>query len=150
MSTTAPPLSWKWILIGAGIIAALNLILRTVLAETIAAAYLEENMTMVYVWVAVIAAGSFGAGGLLTGWFSPGETVKEPAIASAIAVLVNAAENYAVMSTYEGLAVGGWLIGTLIMVAIGFGLGMAGGWLGDKIQGDSTDKMRERGELPPT
>jgi len=145
-----PPLSWKWILIGAGMIAAINLILRTALAQTMAAAYLEGDMAMLYVWVAVIAAGSFGVGGLLTGWFSPGETVKEPAIASAIAVLLNAAENYAVSSVYEGFSLGGWAVGTAIMVVIGFGLGMAGGWIGEKIQGDSTEKMRERGELPPS
>ena len=31
-----------------------------------------------------------------------------------------------------------------------FGTAMAGAWVGEKIQGDTTDKMRERGELPPT
>lgn len=141
------PLSWKWILIGAGITFALNLILVEVFKGAMAEAYANDANASLYLYVALIAAGAFGVGGLLTGWFSPGETIKEPAIAAAIAVLLNSADNYYVSSQFEGFDVMGWLIGTVIMVAIGFGLGMAGGWIGEKIQGDSTDKMRERGEL---
>jgi hypothetical protein len=28
-------------------------------------------------------------------------------------------------------------------------MGLAGAWVGEKLQGDTGDKMRERGDLPP-
>ena len=94
----------------------------------------------------LLVGGSFFVGGLIVGWWSPGETIKEPAYAALAAVVFNAGLN--ARNIGENMSTMQWLIGSAIMAAIGFAFGMAGGWAGEKIQGDTTDKMRERGELP--
>ena len=149
-------ISWKWVVVGAGIIIALNQVMIAALKDPILATLTVDDAgvasfgAMFWVYLGVIAVVSYMVGGFLTGWFSPGETVREPAMASALAVLVNLIGDYAQQSQYDGFTFGRWFIGAAIMLVIGFFLGMAGGWLGERAQGDTTEKMRERGELPPT
>lgn len=140
--------SWKWVAIGAMVIIGLNQLLQEALAEPVGGALFESmGMGGLYLYVAIIAFGSFFVGGLITGWWSPGETIKEPAYAALLAVVVNAGANFRNVDG-EAFTMMDWLIGSAIMAAIGFGFGMAGGIAGEKIQGDTTDKMRERGEMP--
>jgi hypothetical protein len=139
--------NFKWVAIGAVVIIGLNQLLQEVLAEPVGASLFESmGMAGLYVYVALIAFGSFFLGGLIVGWWSPGETIKEPAYAALAAVVLNAALN--ARNIGEGMSTVQWAIGSAIMAAIGFAFGMAGGMAGEKIQGDTTDKMRERGELP--
>ncbi len=148
-------ISWKWVVVGAGIIIALNQVMAAVLTGPMAATITIDEAgaasvgAMFWVYIALIAVGSYTVGGFITGWLSPGETIREPAFASALAVIVNSIGSYAIQSGAEGFAFGQWLVGAAISVVLGFFLGMAGGWLGEKAQGDTTEKMRERGELPP-
>jgi len=91
--------------------------------------------------------GSFFGGGLLVGWASPGETIREPAIGAAIAVVFNVA-NWVLRAGDQGEGItAGFFIGVAITIAVGYGLALLGAKLGERIQGDTTDKMRERGLL---
>jgi hypothetical protein len=155
-NTSISPL---WVAIGAGIIIALNLVMKAVLQEPIANSLLVSEVdgqqviafsTMTWVYVGVIALGSFPLGGLVIGYLSPGETIREPALACVLAVVVNSAWDYMNVSADPNFALGGWLVGIVIVMVLAFVLGLAGGWLGERLQGDTTDKMRERGLLPPT
>jgi hypothetical protein len=149
-------ISWKWVVIGGGITIVLNKVLILALSGPLANAVVigEDGVatgvtTMFWVYLALITIGSYFVGGIATGWLSPGETIKEPAAAAALAVLINSISDYLMQSQNEAFAVGPWLMGAVAMMVLGFGLGLAGGWLGERLQGDTTDKMRERGELPP-
>ncbi len=97
----------------------------------------------VYGFTALIAVLSFGGGGFLIGYFSAGTTIKEAALACTIAALFNA--GITLWQSPDTLTA----VGTAIAMGVGYAFGFAGGWLGERIQGDTTDKMRERGELPP-
>jgi len=151
-------ISLLWVTIGAAIIIALNLVLKAVLQGPIGDSLVTSEVdgqqvvafsTMTWVYVGVIALGSFPLGGIVIGYLSPGETIREPALACTIAVLANSIWDYVQVSADPAFAVGGWLVGIVIVMVLAFVLGLAGGWLGEKLQGDTTDKMRERGVLPP-
>jgi hypothetical protein len=135
-------LSLMWVLIGAFAILVLNDVMRLLLAGNVGASL------GVYALIGIVAFGSFFVGGLLIGLFSPGETIREPALAAGIAVLINARTSF---SNIDGqtFTFGHWLGGTGISVVLGFAMGLAGAWIGEKLQGDTGDKMRERGDLPP-
>ncbi len=140
--------NFKWVAIGAVVIIGLNQLLMEGLGGTVGAALVESMGTAgLYVYAALIAFGSFFVGGLIVGWWSPGETIKEPAYAGLVGVLFNAGLNFRNVDG-EAFTMLDWAIGSAILAAVGFGFAMAGGWTGEKIQGDTTDKMRERGELP--
>jgi hypothetical protein len=149
-------ISWKWVVIGAGITIVLNKVLILLLAGPMQNAVVvgDDGVAtglsgMFWVYLALIAVGSYFVGGVFTGWLSPGETIKEPAGAAALAVVLNSISDFLMQSGSEGFAMGQWIVGAAISVVLGFALGLAGGWLGERIQGDTTDKMRERGEMPP-
>lgn len=136
------PLSVKWVIIGASVIGGLNWLLRTVLAEPLAVP-LIESMGMLggaLVFVLIVAFGSFFCGGAGVAYASPGDTIKEPAVAATVAVAVNSAHYAWTSSDVSPL-------GIAIAVAIGYAFALAGAKVGERLQGDTTDKMRERGEL---
>lgn len=137
-----PPLSLKWIIIGASVIGGLNWLLRTVLAEPLLIPLIEAMGVSVgaLVFVLIVQLGSFFFGGLGVAYASPGNTIKEPAIAATVAVAVNAA-HYAVTTRDFSP------IGIAIAIAMAYAFALAGAHLGERLQGDTTDKMRERGEL---
>jgi hypothetical protein len=140
--------SWKWVAIGAMVIIGLNQLLQELLAAPVGGTLYESmGVPGLYLYVALIAFGSFFVGGLIVGWWSPGETIKEPAFAALAGVLVNAGFNLRNVDG-EAMTMMDWAIGSAIMAVIGFLFGMGGGWTGERLQGDTTDKMRERGELP--
>src|SRR5262245_2585220 len=85
-------LSLKWVLIGAGAILVLTDVMRALLAGAVGGSLVESlgQAGGTYALIGNGAFGSFFVGGLLIGLFSPGETIKEPALAAGIAVLINA------------------------------------------------------------
>ena len=137
-----PPLSTKWIIIGASVIGGLNWVLRTALAEPVLIPLVESMGVNVgaLVFVLIVQLGSFFCGGLGVAYVSPGNTIKEPAIAATLAVAVNSA--HYVITTRDFSP-----IGIAIAVAMAYAFALGGAHLGERLQGDTTDKMRERGEL---
>lgn len=145
MPQVTKEVSFKWIAIGASLIFGLNKLLQVVLEQPVAAPLIEKlSTTGLVIYILLIAFGSFFLGGLLVSWLSPGETIKEPAYASLLAILVNG--TYNLITVQETIELS-WFFWLAVTAGISFGLGLAGGWLGEKIQGDTTDKMRERGEF---
>lgn len=71
---------------------------------------------------------SFFVGGIIVGRLSPGETIKEPGIASLIAIGVNIVINTVVIGRFPGI------LGIAIVAALGYGLGVAGGSVGEAWQ----------------
>src|SRR5262245_21887700 len=143
-------LSLKWVLIGNLVILVLNDVMKALLAGNVGASLVQSfgQPAGIYALIGIVAFGSFFVGGLVIGLFSPGETIREPALAAGYAVLINARMSF---NSVDGnvFTVTDWLIGTLISVVLGLGMGLAGAWVGEHLQGDTGDKMRERGDLPP-
>ena len=138
------PLSIKWILIGAVVQGGLCWLLRESLVEPVALPLIEamgfEGGLLTY--AVLVAFGAFFGGGLLVAYFSPGDTIKEPAISATIAIAFNQAVT---LAWEEGAQFS--LLGTAISVLLGYGFALAGAKVGEKLQGDTTDKMRDRGTL---
>ncbi len=136
-----PSLDLKWTIIGAAVIVGLNQVLSRGLAGSLLPSLVGSlgEMGGLVVFALVVALGSFFVGGLLVGWLSPGETLAEPAVACVVAVAIN--------GVVAGVTGAGNLLGLVIAAAIGFALGLLGAKVGERIQGDTTEKMRERGEL---
>lgn len=142
--------SYKWVLIGAGIIFAQNLLAQALFADPVKTKLLLSfpGLTGVLIFVGLIAFVSFFIGGALIGLFSPGETVKEPAFAALIAAGLNCLENFRNVDG-KSLTVVGWLIGSLIILGVGFVMALGGAWVGEKLQGDTAQKHKEAQEQPP-
>lgn len=141
MSETPAPLSIKWVIIGAAIMGGLSWLLPLMLAEPLLPPLVESlGVAGWFVFALVIAVGAFFGGSLLVAYYSPGTTIREPAIASTIAVAVN---------QIFWLRQGGELdiLGIAISVGMNYGFAFLGAKVGEKLQGETTDKMRERGEL---
>lgn len=140
------PTLYKWVIIGAAFIIALlegfGAFLEPFLAPSLLESFGLEGGLLLYALILSILA--FFGGGVLLGWMSPGETLKEPAYATAIVVIFNALRSLSAQNWDFSLP---WLMGILITLVAGFCMTFVGAWLGEKIQGDTTTKMRERGEL---
>lgn len=136
------PLSYKWILLGAGLIFGLNITMRLLLADPVRTSLITSfsGVTGVFVFIAIVAFFSFFVGGALIGYFSPGETIKEPAIAAVIAISLNGLDTFRDVNG-TSFTVTNWFVGTTIMVAIGFVMALGGAWLGEKIQGPTHEKL---------
>lgn len=138
------PLSIQWILIGAAVQGGLNWLLREMLVEPVAIPLVEalgfEGGLIVY--AVLVAFGAFFGGGLAVAYFSPGDTIKEPAISATLAIAFN---QIYVLATQEGAQVS--LLGIAIAVLLGYGFALAGAKVGERLQGDTMDKMRDRGAL---
>jgi hypothetical protein len=143
-------ISYKWVLIGAGIIFGQNLLARALLADPVKTQLLASfpGLTGVLLFIGIIAFVSFFIGGALIGVFSPGETVKEPAFAALIAAGLNCLENFRNVDG-KTLTVLDWLIGSALVLGVGFVMALGGAWLGEKIQGDTEQKHKEAQEPPP-
>lgn len=140
--STETPLSIKWILIGFAVQGGLTWLLPAMLLEPLGpplvAALGELWATIAF--IALVTLGAFFGGGLLVAYFSPGDTIKEPAIAATLAIAFNQ-----IYSLTQGAPFS--LLGTAIAVGLGYGFALAGAKVGEKLQGDTTDKMRDRGKL---
>jgi hypothetical protein len=142
-------ISYKWVLIGAVVIVGLNLMMQALLADPVRTQLLLSvpGTGGVLLFVGIIAFVAFFIGGALIGFFSPGETVREPAIAAALAAGFNAIENFRNVDG-KSFTVAQWLIGSALVLVVGFLMALGGGWLGEKIQGQTIEKKREA-EAPP-
>jgi hypothetical protein len=138
------PLSIQWILIGAVVQGSLNWLLRELLVEPVAIPLVNalgfEGGLVVY--ALLVAFGAFFGGGLLVAYLSPGDTIKEPAIAATLAIAFN---QIYLLATQEGAEIS--MLGIAIAVAMGYAFALAGAKAGERLQGDTTDKMRDRGKL---
>ncbi len=113
-------LQWGWILAG------------TVVAFTLNSFFVIGGFALLkFSFVGILSAlgASFLLGGLLIGYFSPGVTIKEAAIAGALSVILNGIflYSFSLLMTNELVYVGEGLVG-------GFILSLLGGWLGEKLQ----------------
>lgn len=143
-------ISYKWVLIGAITIGGLNLLMQALLADPVKTKLLlaVPGTAGVLLFVGIIAFVSFFVGGALIGLFSPGETVREPAYAAALAAALNCAENFRNVDG-QNLTVLNWLIGSSLVLGVGFLMALGGAWVGEKIQGDTEEKHRESQAPPP-
>ncbi len=144
-------ISYKWVLIGAGIIFLQNLLAQALFADPVKTKLLVTfpGLTGVLIFVGLIAFGSFFVGGALIGVFSPGETLKEPAYAALIAAGLNCLENFRNVDG-KNLTVLGWLIGSALILGVGFVMALGGAWVGEKLQGDTEEKHKEAKEPRPS
>jgi hypothetical protein len=141
MSERQPPLSIKWVIIGTAVMGGLSWLLPLLLIEPLLPPLLEHLHTFGwFVFVLVIAVGAFFGGSLIVAYTSPGTTIREPAIASTIAVIVN---QLFYLRQGGDFSVSGLLIG----IAMNYAFAFLGAKVGERLQGDTTDKMRERGEM---
>lgn len=113
-------LQWGWILAG------------TVVAFTLNAFFVIGGFALLkFSFVGILSAlsASFLLGGLLVGYFSPGVTIKEAAIAGALSVVLNGIflYSFSLLMTNELGYVGVGLVG-------GFIFSLIGGWIGEKLQ----------------
>lgn len=143
-------ISFKWVLIGENIIILLNLLGQALLADPVRSKLLDAvpGMGGQLLFAGIVAFISFFIGGVIIGIFSPGETVREPAFAAFLAAGFNCTEN---LRNVDGKNVTllGWFIGSAIVLIVGFLMALGGGWVGEKIQGDTEEKHRESQAPPP-
>jgi len=104
-------LHWNWIIIGVLVMTGI---------------YLVSRLFLPFWFLSWIAFGlAYLVGGWLIGYFSPGLTFWEPAIAALISVaLINL---YLLASGFGALVL-------ILKVVIGFGLALIGGFFGEKLQ----------------
>ncbi|MRG95113.1 hypothetical protein [Polyangium spumosum] len=143
-------LSYKWVIIGGGVIMTLHFVMRLLLAGGVSASIIGSYGpdTGRLVIAGIVALVSYFVGGILIGIFSPGETVKEPALATFMAILPNAMHTIIWHIEYN-YSMAGVPLGLLTTFAIGILMAVAGAWIGEKVQGRTVEKLREEGELPP-
>jgi hypothetical protein len=147
--STKHVISVKWILIGAVITIALNHLIQLVVADPIQTSLITSlGAVGVFVFIGIVAFFSFFVGGAIIGFFSPGETIVEPAIAAAVAVMINAASSFRAVNG-TSFTTGNWAVGSAISLVIGLAMGLGGAWLGEKFQGGTPEKDAEHeGEKP--
>ena len=118
---------WRWVAYGVAIMLGATLMGGFVLGLVLVAAgtpleTLRAGRQLPF--MVPVALLSFGAGGFLVGLRSPGKTILEPGLAAALAVALS----LVIQGNYDpiGLIFGGGLP---------FLAGVAGGYLGEKVQG---------------
>jgi hypothetical protein len=143
-------ISFKWILIGENVIILLNLVGQAILADPVRTKLLTAvpGVGGQLLFAGIIAFVSFFIGGVIIGIFSPGETVREPAYAAVLAAGFHCTENFRNVDG-QNITVGSWFIGSAIVLVVGFLMALGGGWVGEKLQGDTEEKHRESQAPPP-
>ena len=136
----ANKLDYRWVSTGTILIIGINQLLQSLLAEWGGSLIADKGTLGVLIYLGVISIGSFFVGGLFIGLVSRAETIREPAIACALAVVFNLGLTYVRADSFNA-------VGSIIALGLGFGFGLAGGWVGERMQGETTEKMRQRGEL---
>jgi len=145
-------LSYKWVIIGGGVIITLYFVMRLLLIgrgeEALIASYGPETGPLVI--AGIVAFVAYFVGGMLIGIFSPGETLKEPALATAMAIAPNAMHTIIWHLQYPNpdRRTAHVALGLLTTFVIGILMSVAGAWIGEKVQGRTVEKLREEGELP--
>jgi hypothetical protein len=143
-------ISFKWIVYGGGIIIALQGTTRLLIAgsvgSSVVASYGPTNGALILAGIVAIIA--YFIGGMIIGLYSPGETIREPAFATLMAITPNLLNNLAWHFDYN-IPLAGWVQGAGLTLGVAFLMALGGAWLGEKMQGRTVEKLRERGELPP-
>lgn len=115
-------IAWRWVFVGALIVLGLEALVSSVLV----AVGLPANSFGTLVAAMVLA---FLGGGAVIGWLSPGWTAWEGGFASALAVILS------VFFAVEVIDIDRGFIAALpIGLAIGVLCGLAGGWIGERLQ----------------
>ena len=119
--------AWRWVFVGSLIVLGLQSLLAAVLAA--AGADLARLL-----WLSITITGAFFAGGLLIGWMSPGYTLWEAGFASLLAAAATILLTVRLFAETQGLE-------ALIPLAGAWGLvcGLAGGRIGERMQGTPPD-----------
>jgi hypothetical protein len=142
-------LSYKWVIIGGGVILTLHFLMRLLfiggVTGTLVAMYGPDTGSLII--AGVVAFVSYFIGGALIGAFSPGETVKEPALATFMAIMPNAMHSFLYHFEF-GQPIGRLSLGLGITFVVGILMAVAGAWLGEKLQGRTVEKLVEDGEIP--
>lgn len=115
-------IAWRWVLVGTLIV----LGVQTLLGALLAALGVQISTLGPYVLTTTVA---FVAGGMVIGALSPGYTAWEAGFASVLASAGSLFLTIRLIDFTEGLIV-------LTPIAVGWGLlcGLAGGWIGERIQ----------------
>jgi hypothetical protein len=133
-----PPISWGAAGLGVVIILVLQVIIGLTLVPVLAKTFLggrTPNYIMFRFIVLAVSALIYFAAGYILGRYSKGYLVREPAIAGAVAAIVNGLLNRFVL---HGSDTG--IVMLLLSVAVCVALGYIGGIAGEQIQ----QKERER------
>jgi hypothetical protein len=121
-------LQWKWVIIGALV----GLVI-------VGASYyiIEQTFHNIQIQILVMLVGC-AVTGIIVGYFSPGVTIKEAAIAGTIVVLAMAGFLYAVdadVAKNVGINV--------LLIVLGIPIAWVGGWAGENLQGSEVNLDEE-------
>lgn len=118
-------IEWRWVFVGTLIV----LGTQTLLGAVLAAFGVQAYSLGLYTLTTTVA---FVVGGAVIGAASPGYTAWEAGFASVLAAAGSLFLTMRLVPSTEGLQV-------LTPIAVGWGLlcGLAGGWIGERIQGTS-------------
>ena len=115
-------IDWKWVLVSLVVLLAAQIALSIVFG-------ILGILTLGIGWVLflILKPAVYFLGGMLTGYISPGITIREPAIAAVIIAVVGA--------IFDGRGSGGGtLIATIVAAVIAFFCALAGAQIGERIQ----------------
>lgn len=121
---TAQGLQWKWVIIGALV----GLVI-------VGASYyiIEQTFHNIQIQILVMLVGC-AVTGVIVGYYSPGVTIKEAAIAGAIVVFVMAGFLYTVDA-----AVSKHVAINVLLIVLGIPVAWIGGWAGENLQGSEVN-----------
>ena len=115
-------IDWKWVLVAIVVLLAAQIAL-SILFGVLSILTLGIGLVLFIVLKPVV----YFLGGILTGYISPGVTVREPAIAAVIVSVAGA--------IFDGRGTGGGtLIGTIVAAVIAFFCALAGAQIGERLQ----------------
>jgi hypothetical protein len=121
-------LQWKWVIIGA---------LVGLVIVGISYYVIEQTFHSIQIQILVMLVGC-AVTGAVVGYFSPGVTIKEAAIAGTIVVLTMAGFLYAVdADVAKNLAI------NVLLIVLGIPVSWIGGWAGENLQGSEVNLDEE-------
>ena len=134
---------WKWVFVGTAIILGLQAVIGLLLVPALLINALALGTGGLLILLVLLSAASYFFGGLLVGRLSSGFTVKEPAVAGALAAAANwLLEAYVFRNADAGLGVLALAaLGCMILAALG---GSAGETLQQRSEQRKRDKLRAR------
>lgn len=118
----ATTIDWKWVGIGLVILLAVQLALS--IAFTVLGVV---TLGFGFIMFVVLKPVTYFLGGLLTGYVSPGITIREPAVAAVIVAVVGVIFD-------AGRSTGGRLLGLIISSVLALILAIAGAQIGERMQ----------------
>jgi len=117
---------WKWVFVGVAFIVASNVGLYLALRGQIARLIVEERVMTAAAAMAGAALLIYFFGGVLVGRMSTGRTLKEPAVAGVLGVVVTF-----VLQLFVGQVN---IVGLIVGAPFCFGVAYLGGLVGEKLQ----------------